>query len=268
MNWLDPGAAWFPFVAFPLFGLLLTVAGNVAERRGKRMPSQGGAESQKASGLEVADETFRATEIVEDPRSEGEHGAAEVRVRADVHLVPIHRGEVHRPSVVLVEEDLETRAASLLAQMELLDEFGFIGVVPSEELQRLPAMSPDVVVMDVRRPTLPGLGDAAIRRLVPDAAILLVSTPESDPITEIGAGASGLLEPDEFDQFPVAIRSVVRDRFWITSHVAEELLDRAVRYTTLDESRALDRRGTRGPAVRSSEQSHPRHRSTPGHLRG
>jgi two-component system, NarL family, invasion response regulator UvrY len=96
--------------------------------------------------------------------------------------------------VVIVDDQRPFRVAANLV-FELLDDFEVVGEATSAEeaLDRVGALAPDLVLMDINLPGMSGV--EATRRLLaehPGVVTLLVSTYEADDLPT-GAAASGAL---------------------------------------------------------------------------
>jgi DNA-binding NarL/FixJ family response regulator len=139
-------------------------------------------------------------------------------------------GEVAEVVRVLIADDQALFRRGLYvvlgteADIEVVAEAdnGQVAVELAEEL------APDVVLMDVRMPSLSGI-DAArrIRDLLPSTRILMltVSDEEDDLYEAIKAGANGyLLKEISVEEVAEAIRAVVRGQSLISPSMASKLL--------------------------------------------
>jgi DNA-binding NarL/FixJ family response regulator len=97
-------------------------------------------------------------------------------------------------------------------------------------VKELPALHPDVVLMDVRMPALNGIeATAQLRRLDDPLAVLVLTTFGEDEIlwSAIEAGASGFVLKDcAAEDLLAAVRSVAGGGAWFDPAVAPRLLDR------------------------------------------
>jgi DNA-binding NarL/FixJ family response regulator len=99
-----------------------------------------------------------------------------------------------------------------------------------EAIDRLPGLRPDVVLMDVRMPTLDGItATAHLRGLDPPLDVLVLTTFGEDEVLwgAIEAGAAGfVLKDSSADDLIAAVRAVAGGGAWFDSGVAPRLLDR------------------------------------------
>ena len=114
------------------------------------------------------------------------------------------------------------------------------------------ALKPDVVVLDLSMPDLPGLEAAKkIRQLVPEVAILVLSIHDHPEyvLRSIEAGTQGYLRKDSSpSELRNAIRAVFEGGTYFSAPVAKHLSD------------AIGRRGSEPSALARSESLTPRER--------
>jgi DNA-binding NarL/FixJ family response regulator len=133
--------------------------------------------------------------------------------------------------IALVDDQAIVRAG--LARILSPDE-GFEVVAEcadgKQALEQLPALDPDVVLMDVRMPALDGL--AAAKRLRggdnPPVVLVLATFAEDEVLWgAIEAGAAGfVLKDSSAENLIAAVRAVARGGAWFDPAVAPRLLDR------------------------------------------
>jgi DNA-binding NarL/FixJ family response regulator len=132
--------------------------------------------------------------------------------------------------VALVDDQAMIRSG--LARI-LAPEDGFVVVAECadgrEAVQKLPALRPDVVLMDVRMPTLDGIAATEQLRSCPEPLIVLVLTTfGEDEILwrAIEAGASGfILKDSSAEDLIAAVRAVSGGGAWFDPGVAPRVLD-------------------------------------------
>jgi DNA-binding NarL/FixJ family response regulator len=99
-----------------------------------------------------------------------------------------------------------------------------------QALEELPALRPDVVLMDVRMPALDGIAATAqLRRLDEPLAVLVLTTFGEDEVLwgAIEAGAAGfVLKDSTAEDLIAAVRAVAGGAAWFDPAVAPRLLDR------------------------------------------
>jgi DNA-binding NarL/FixJ family response regulator len=133
--------------------------------------------------------------------------------------------------VALVDDQAIVRAG--LARI-LSPEDGFEVVAECadgrEAVERLPALSPDVVLMDIRMPVLGGIAATAqLREADEPLDILVLTTFGEDEVLwgAIEAGASGfVLKDSSAEDLIAAVRAVAGGAAWFDPAVAPRLLDR------------------------------------------
>jgi DNA-binding NarL/FixJ family response regulator len=132
--------------------------------------------------------------------------------------------------VALVDDQAMIRSG--LARI-LAPEDGFVVVAECadgrEAVERLPALRPDVVLMDVRMPTLDGIAATQQLRLGPDPLVVLVLTTfgEDEVLWRaIEAGASGfILKDSSAEDLIAAVRAVSGGGAWFDPGVAPRVLN-------------------------------------------
>jgi DNA-binding NarL/FixJ family response regulator len=132
--------------------------------------------------------------------------------------------------VALVDDQAMIRAG--LARI-LSPEDGFDVIAECADgrqaVQELPALRPDVVLMDVRMPALDGIAATAQLRAVDDRLVVLVLTTfgEDDVLWgAIQAGAAGfVLKDSSAEDLIAAVRAVAGGGAWFDAAVAPRVLD-------------------------------------------
>jgi DNA-binding NarL/FixJ family response regulator len=132
--------------------------------------------------------------------------------------------------VALVDDQAMIRAG--LARI-LSPEDGFDVIAECADgrqaVQQLPALRPDVVLMDVRMPALDGIAATAQLRAVDDRLVVLVLTTfgEDEALWgAIQAGAAGfVLKDSSAEDLIAAVRAVAGGGAWFDAAVAPRVLD-------------------------------------------
>jgi DNA-binding NarL/FixJ family response regulator len=132
--------------------------------------------------------------------------------------------------VALVDDQAMIRAG--LARI-LSPEDGFDVIAECADgrqaVQELPALRPDVVLMDVRMPALDGIAATAQLRAVDDRLVVLVLTTfgEDEALWgAIQAGAAGfVLKDSSAEDLIAAVRAVAGGGAWFDAAVAPRVLD-------------------------------------------
>ena len=147
--------------------------------------------------------------------------------------MPPDKGEAATPSsvirVVVVDDHPLFRdgLSGLLATVDDVDVVGSAGD-GNEAVQCVSATGPDVVLMDLNLPTVPGL--EAIRRIVrdrPDVAVLVLTMVDDDDAvaTALQVGARGyLLKGSAQEEVLAAIRTVAAGGVVLGKGLARQLL--------------------------------------------
>ncbi|MEI6646502.1 MAG: response regulator transcription factor [bacterium] len=132
--------------------------------------------------------------------------------------------------VSFVEDDAELRG-TLREFVLSADDLCFVsGYGTAEEaLEKLPAESPDVVVMDIRLPGMDGIACVeALKRRLPFVRVLMLTVFEDGDqlFKSIAAGASGyLLKSTEPERLLTSIREVHEGGAPFSSTVARKMVD-------------------------------------------
>jgi DNA-binding NarL/FixJ family response regulator len=131
--------------------------------------------------------------------------------------------------VALVDDQAIVRAG--LARI-LAPEDGFVVVAECADgrqaIEELPAVHPDVVLMDIRMPTLDGIAATAeLRAAARPPVVLVLTTFDEDEVLwgAIEAGASGfVLKDSSAEDLIAAVRSVAGGGAWFDPAVAPRVL--------------------------------------------
>lgn len=113
-------------------------------------------------------------------------------------------------------------------------------------LQVAPELKPDVTVLDLGLPLLNGM-DAGreLKRILPKTKIIVLTMSEDSDLASIALRewASGyLLKKSVGGELVQAVREVLRGRSYVTSYVAQRLLDEFVRDPRIDRVKHLTQR--------------------------
>jgi DNA-binding NarL/FixJ family response regulator len=139
------------------------------------------------------------------------------------------------PVTVLLADDQELVRTGLRLILDVEPDVEVVGEASDgrEAVERVLALAPDVVLMDVRMPELDGLG--ATREIVERGAtarVLILTTYDEDAYLyeAIRAGASGfLLKDSRREQLLGAIHTVADGDAVLHPHLTRRLLERFVR---------------------------------------
>jgi DNA-binding NarL/FixJ family response regulator len=133
--------------------------------------------------------------------------------------------------VALVDDQAIVRAG-LARILSPADGFEVVAECPDgrHAVEELPAVQPDVVLMDIRMPALDGVeATARLRALEDPLQVLVLTTFGEDEVLwgAIEAGAAGfVLKDSSAEDLIAAVRAVAGGGAWFDSGVAPRLLDR------------------------------------------
>ena len=133
--------------------------------------------------------------------------------------------------VALVDDQAIVRAG-LARILSPTDGFEVVAecVGGHEAVERLPALRPDVILMDIRMPGLDGIAATArLRSAVPHSPVLVLTTFGEDEVLwgAIEAGAAGfVLKDSSAEDLISAVRAVAGGGAWFDPGVAPRVLDR------------------------------------------
>ena len=133
--------------------------------------------------------------------------------------------------VALVDDQAIVRAG-LARILSPTDGFEVVAECVSghEAVERLPALRPDVILMDIRMPGLDGIAATArLRSAVPHSPVLVLTTFGEDEVLwgAIEAGAAGfVLKDSSAEDLIAAVRAVAGGGAWFDPGVAPRVLDR------------------------------------------
>jgi len=97
-----------------------------------------------------------------------------------------------------------------------------------EALDELPALDPDVVLMDIRMPVLDGIAATAALREAADTVVLVLTTFGEDEVLwgALEAGAAGfVLKDSSAEDLIAAVRAVAAGAAWFDPAVAPRVLE-------------------------------------------
>jgi DNA-binding NarL/FixJ family response regulator len=133
--------------------------------------------------------------------------------------------------VALVDDQALVRAG-LARILSPADGFDVVAEYPDgrSAVEELPALRPDVVLMDVRMPTLDGIeATAQLRETDEPLTVLVLTTFGEDEVLwgAIEAGAAGfVLKDSTAEDLIAAVRAVAGGAAWFDPAVAPRMLDR------------------------------------------
>lgn len=133
---------------------------------------------------------------------------------------------------ILIVDDHELARAGLHAMLATEPDLTIVGEARdgAEALDRCRELQPDLVLMDVRMPTLDGLAATrALKAEFPSIAVIVVTIYENPDylLQALRAGAAGYVLKDATQQQLVtAIRQLLRQEFLLHPGVMNELLGR------------------------------------------
>ena len=144
---------------------------------------------------------------------------------------------------VLLADDQQLMREGLRVLLDLTPDIRVVGEAGNgaEAVERVQALQPDVVLMDVRMPGLDGV--AATRRLhkaCPDVKVIILTTFDDDEYVFEGlrAGAVGYLLKDvPSEQLAEAIRAAARGEAFIQPSVARKVVAEFARLTEREHRR-------------------------------
>ena len=131
--------------------------------------------------------------------------------------------------VALVDDQAIVRAG-LARILSPTDGFEVVAecVGGHEAVERLPALRPDVILMDIRMPGLDGIAATArLRSAVPHSPVLVLTTFGEDEVLwgAIEAGAAGfVLKDSSAEDLIAAVRAVAGGGAWVDPGVAPRVL--------------------------------------------
>lgn len=133
---------------------------------------------------------------------------------------------------VLIVDDHPVVRDGLAAMLETQPDLEIAGLAGSgqEAIHQVTALHPDVVLMDLKMPTMDGASTtAAIKATHPDVRVLVLTTYDTDAdiTAAVDAGADGyLLKQASRDELCAAVRTVARGGSALSPAVAAKVLSR------------------------------------------
>ena len=132
-----------------------------------------------------------------------------------------------KPRIAIVDD--HTLLAEAIEKL-LETECDIVGTYndPRAFLQDAPQLKPDVIILDVSMPLLNGLDTAReVRRLLPASRIIFLTMNEDPDVAAeaFRVGASGyLLKRSASSELPLAVREVMRHRYYVTPLLTKDLV--------------------------------------------
>lgn len=148
---------------------------------------------------------------------------------------------------ILIVDDHELARAGMRAMLEPEPDLTVVGEARdgADAVARCRELCPDLVLMDVRMPTLDGLAATrAVKAEFPNVAVIIVTIYENPDylLQALKAGAAGYVLKDATQQQLVtAIRQLLRQEFLLDPGVMNELLGRLVAEQRRQQGRLPDR---------------------------
>jgi len=134
-----------------------------------------------------------------------------------------------KKNVAVVEDDARLRR-QLLQILENISDFECVGAFTSgeEAVGKIPALNPDVVLMDIQLPRMSGIQCVAeLKRIAPQMQFIMVTVYEDSEriFKALKAGASGyLVKSAPPEQLVEAIRDVFSGGSPMSSHIARKVV--------------------------------------------
>ncbi|GAB3399747.1 response regulator transcription factor [Schumannella luteola] len=136
---------------------------------------------------------------------------------------------------VLVADDHPIVRGGIVALLDAADDVDVVGTASTglEAVERALALTPDLVLMDLRMPGIDGdEATARIRSALPETRVLVLTTYESDDaiLRAIEAGATGyLLKAAPEAEVLAGVRAVARGEVALAPSIAAALVTRVAR---------------------------------------
>jgi DNA-binding NarL/FixJ family response regulator len=149
----------------------------------------------------------------------------------DLPVIPIMTATLARPITIALVEDNAGFLATLTGLLEQVEGFSVVGAHASggEALAMLPGTRPDIVLMDLRLPDLPGATCIVrLRRQLPDTRILALTAHGNDEMIfdALRAGANGyLLKRAPLPELVEAIRAVRAGAAPMSAEIARRVVE-------------------------------------------
>lgn len=131
---------------------------------------------------------------------------------------------------VLLADDQQLMREGLRVLLDLTPDIRVVGEAGNgaEAVERVQALQPDVVLMDVRMPVMDGVeATRRIRRELPDTQVIILSTFDDDEyiFEGLAAGARGYLLKDvSSDELAEAIRTVHQGQALLSPGIASKVV--------------------------------------------